>query len=59
MSDLKEISDELADVLHALVSLADELEVDLKDVFDQKMIQNEEKYPVDKSKGSPKKYTEL
>ncbi len=58
-SHKKEIGDELADVLHALVSIADELQINLKDAFEQKMVQNEKKYPIEKSKGLANKYTEL
>ena len=55
----KQVAHELADVLHLLLLLADDLEVDLVKAFDQKMRVNKRKYPIHKARGSPKKYTEL
>jgi dCTP diphosphatase len=55
----KEVSHELADVLHLLLLLAEDLEIDLIQAFKQKMRVNQRKYPVRKAKGSAKKYTEL
>lgn len=54
-----EISDELADVLYWIVMLANHYEIDLISALDNKMKKNEAKYPIDKSKGSATKYTEL
>src|SRR5688572_3356653 len=54
-----EVSDELADVLHMVLLLADDLNVDLGKAFVEKMKENRRKYPVHKAKGSAKKYTEL
>lgn len=34
-------------------------DIDLSDALSKKMDENRKKYPVDKSKGSNKKYTEL
>jgi NTP pyrophosphatase (non-canonical NTP hydrolase) len=53
------LQDELADVLFSVLLLADELKIDLGAAFLDKLAKTGEKYPVDKSKGSPKKYTEL
>ena len=39
--------------------LAEHLEIDLADAFVKKMAKNAKKYPVEKAKGSAKKYTEL
>jgi dCTP diphosphatase len=52
------IVDEIADIQVYLVRLADKLGVDILQAVEQKMQKNEEKYPVDKVKGSAKKYTE-
>jgi len=52
-------SDELADVLLYLVRLADTLGVDLLAEARRKLAENERKYPVDKARGTAKKYTEL
>lgn len=56
---LGEIEDEMADVLLYLVRLADTLNVDLVRAADEKIDTNATKYPVEKSRGSSKKYTEL
>ena len=53
------LRDELADVLFSVLLLANELKVDLGQAFLDKLDKTGAKYPVDKSKGSPKKYTEL
>jgi dCTP diphosphatase len=52
-------SDEIADVLLYLVRLADKLGIDLAAAADRKLLVNAEKYPVEKARGSSKKYTEL
>ena len=54
-----EVADELADVLHVVLLLADHLDIDLGDAFEKKMAKNAKKYPVEKARGSAKKYTEL
>jgi NTP pyrophosphatase (non-canonical NTP hydrolase) len=53
------VADELADVLNVLLLLAEHLGIDLADAFEKKMRKNEKKYPVEKSRGSAKKYTQL
>ena len=50
---------EMADVLLYLVRLADQLGVDLLAAAHRKIGLNAEKYPVDKSRGHSRKYTEL
>lgn len=50
---------ELADVLIYLVRLADKLDVDLTDAVRAKLAENAAKYPVQKAKGSARKYTDL
>ena len=56
---LEEVETELADTLIYLIRLADKLEIDLLAAAQSKIEINEWKYPVDKAKGSSKKYTEL
>ncbi len=53
------VAEELADVLLYLVRIADELGVDLADAARAKMVRNAEKYPVEKSRGSARKYDRL
>lgn len=50
---------ELADVLLYLIRLADKLEIDLVRVANDKLAINAENYPISKSRGSAKKYTDL
>jgi NTP pyrophosphatase (non-canonical NTP hydrolase) len=52
-------SDEIADVLIYLVRLADKVGVDPIAAAHRKLGANAEKYPVEKSRGSSKKYNEL
>lgn len=53
------IREEVADVLLYLIRLADKLEIDLPAAASDKIRVNAEKYPVEKARGSSKKYTEL
>jgi NTP pyrophosphatase (non-canonical NTP hydrolase) len=53
------LRDELADVLLYLVRLADVLGVDLNAAATHKLATNAAKYPVAKSRGSSRKYTEI
>jgi NTP pyrophosphatase (non-canonical NTP hydrolase) len=53
------IEEELADVLIFCLLLAHEKGIDVKQAIFNKLTANDEKYPVDKSKGNAKKYTEL
>jgi dCTP diphosphatase len=50
---------ELADVFLYLVSLSDKLGIDLVAAAFEKLEINAKKYPIELSKGSAKKYTEL
>ncbi len=56
---LDEVSLEAADVLLYLVRLADKLNIDLIQAAMRKIERNAEKYPVDKARGSSRKYTEF
>lgn len=53
------VEHELADVLLYLVRLADRLDVDLLEAARRKMALNVLKYPVDRARGSRRKYTEF
>ncbi|MGB0778318.1 MAG: nucleotide pyrophosphohydrolase [Flavobacteriaceae bacterium] len=58
--DLQEkIKEELADVLAYALLLADKRGLDVKEIVLDKIRKNGEKYPIEKSKGTAKKYTEL
>ena len=54
-----DVGDELADVLHVTLLLAEHCGIDLGRAFARKMHQNRRKYPVRKARGSAKKYNEL
>ncbi len=54
-----DVCKELADVVNYSILLADKLGVNLEDIVMAKLEENSKKYPVDKSKGNSKKYTEL
>ena len=49
---------ELADVFIYLLRLADRLDVDLLRAADDKIAQNEKKYPAERVRGDSRKYTE-
>lgn len=53
------VREEMADVLLYLVRLADRLDVDLVAAARDKLRRNAEKYPVEKARGSARKYDAL
>jgi dCTP diphosphatase len=53
------LGEELADVLGWVLLLAHDREIDLGQAFVKKIELNKKKYPVEKAKGSAKKYTDL
>ena len=55
---LDAVETELADTLIYLIRLADKLDINLIAAAKSKIEVNEQKYPIDKSKGSAKKYNE-
>ncbi|MDF9540371.1 nucleotide pyrophosphohydrolase [Bacillus cereus] len=57
--NLENIKDELADVLIYSILLADQMNLDIEEVIQNKLEKNKRKYPVKKSFGSNKKYNEL
>lgn len=58
-NNINEISDELADVLYWVLLMSNKLDIDITSAFYKKLSKNAEKYPVEKSYGNHKKYTEL
>ena len=55
----EEISDEVADIFVYLVEFADLMGIDILKAAEQKLSKNAIKYPVEKSRDSCKKYTEI
>lgn len=58
-ADIDTVKEELADVLAFAFLLAEKYGLDVKQIVLEKIEKNALKYPVAKSKGSAKKYTEL
>ena len=58
-SSLEEIKEELADVFIYSLMMADNLNLEVEEIIKSKLDLNEQKYPVEKSRGSNKKYNEL
>ena len=55
----EKVKEELADAAVFLLYLASDLGIDILEAIDEKVNRNAKKYPVDKAKGSSKKYNEL
>ena len=57
--DINEVREELADVMVYCVDMLDKLGLDADEIVNAKMDKNEAKYPVEKARGSAKKYDKL
>jgi NTP pyrophosphatase (non-canonical NTP hydrolase) len=55
----EKVKEELADVFAYAILLADKYGFDVKEIVLEKIQKNAAKYPVDKAKGTAKKYDEL
>ena len=58
-ADKQKIKEELADVFAFTFLLADKYKLAVKEIILEKIKRNSEKYPVEKAKGTAKKYNEL
>lgn len=56
---IDKIREELADVLNYCILMADACGLNMDEIIQEKVIRNNEKYPVGKAKDSVKKYDEL
>lgn len=56
---IDKIKEELADVINYCILMADSCDLDIDEIVMEKIIRNNEKYPIEKSKDSAKKYNEL
>lgn len=56
---IEKVREELADVFNYAFLIADKYNLDIEEIMDEKLRINGEKYPVDKAKGTAKKYNEL
>lgn len=57
--DLNHVKEELADVIVYCQDMLDCLGLDVDEIVNNKMTQNEKKYPVEKAKGKADKYDQL
>ena len=55
----EKLKEELADVLYSAFLLIDKYDMDVDEIVSKKLVSNAAKYPVEKSRGSNKKYDEL
>lgn len=55
----EKVKEELADVMNYALLLAERYGFDVREMLLEKIRKNGEKYPVEKSKGTAKKYNEL
>ncbi|CAD5258738.1 MULTISPECIES: nucleotide pyrophosphohydrolase [unclassified Imperialibacter] len=58
-ANLENVKEELADVFYSAFLLADTYQLDVKQIIFDKLEKNAAKYPVDKAKGSNRKWDEL
>lgn len=58
-ADKEKVKEELADIFAFAFLLANKYGFDVNEIVLEKIKKNAEKYPIDKSKGTAKKYNEL
>lgn len=58
-ANIDRVKEELADVLIFAFLLADKYGLDIRQIISEKLEKNALKYPVEKSKGSSKKFSDL
>ena len=54
--NIEDVKEELADVMNYCIQLASKLDLDIKEIVENKLALTEKKYPVDKAKGVSTKY---
>lgn len=57
--NIEDVKEELADVVNYCIQLASKLNLDVKEIVENKLSLTEKKYPVDKAKGVSTKYDKL
>lgn len=57
--DLNLLKDELADIFAFAFLLANKYQLDISEIIARKLEKNAQKYPINKAKGSSKKYDQL
>jgi NTP pyrophosphatase (non-canonical NTP hydrolase) len=58
-ANFEDLKDEIADVIIYALLLSHELGIDVEEAITNKIKKNEQKYPIEKSYGSKKKYNEF
>lgn len=58
-SKREQILEELADIFIYCIDLADCIGADIPEIIESKITKNSDKYPIEKSRGNSRKYTEL
>ena len=58
-ADIEQVKEELADIFAFALLLAERYDFDVRQIVLEKIAKNALKYPVEKSKGVAKKYSEL
>ncbi len=59
LENIEKVKKEVADVMIYLMYFCNDLGIDIDKAVEEKIIENEKKYPQEKSRGNAKKYTEL
>lgn len=59
VQNIEALKDELADVLIYAYMMADNLNLDIDEIIEQKLKKNIEKYPIEKSLNNKNKYTDI
>ena len=57
--NIDEVKEELADVMNYCIQMSNKLDLDIKEIIEDKLELTAKKYPVDKAKGKSTKYTKL
>lgn len=57
--DIDRIKEELADILIYAILIAEKRGLNINDIINSKIDLNEKKYPIEKAKGTSKKYSDL
>jgi NTP pyrophosphatase (non-canonical NTP hydrolase) len=58
-ADPEKVKEELADIFNYAFLLAEKYDFNVEEIIMEKLQSNSDKYPVNKAKGSAKKYTDL
>lgn len=57
--DIQNAKEEIADIMIYCLLLCEKLDFDIKEIINDKIDKNREKYPISKAKGNAKKYNDF